>query len=39
VMARACGHEHVNQFCMDDLTTWNTDIAHLTGIEYGGITF
>jgi methylamine---glutamate N-methyltransferase subunit C len=37
VMARACGHRHLNQFCIDDLTTWNQDMAHLTGIEYGGI--
>ncbi|MGN0936963.1 FMN-binding glutamate synthase family protein [Acinetobacter amyesii] len=22
VMARACGHHHLNQFCKDDLTTW-----------------
>ena len=37
VMARACGHDHLNQFCMDDLTTWNREIAHLTGIAYGGV--
>ena len=36
VMARACGHNHLNQFCMDDLTTWNREMAHLTGIEYAG---
>jgi len=37
VMARACGHRHFNQFCIDDLTTWNREMAHLTGIEYGGV--
>lgn len=37
VMARACGHEHLNQFCQDDLTTWNRDMVHLTGIAYGGV--
>lgn len=37
VMARACGHDHLNKFCMDDLTTWNREMAHLTGIVYGGI--
>lgn len=37
VMARACGHNHFNQFCLDDLTTWNREMAHLTSIEYGGV--
>ena len=36
VMARACGHDHVNKFCIDDLTTWDRDMAHLTGVSYGG---
>ena len=37
VMARCCGHDHLNQFCIDDLTTWRREIAHLTGIAYGGV--
>jgi glutamate synthase domain-containing protein 2 len=37
VMARACGHDHLNKFCIDDLTTWDREIAHLTGIAYGGV--
>ena len=37
VMARACGHDHLNQFSLDDLTTWKKDMSQLTGIEYGGI--
>ena len=37
VMARACGHEHLNRFCIDDLTTWDRELAHLTGIAYGGL--
>jgi glutamate synthase domain-containing protein 2 len=37
VMARACGHEHINGFCIDDLTTWKREMAHLTGIAYGGV--
>ena len=37
VMARACGHDHLSQFCVDDLTTWNRDMAHLSGVAYGGI--
>jgi len=37
VMARACGHDHLNKFTLDDLSTWNRDIAHLTGIGYAGV--
>jgi glutamate synthase domain-containing protein 2 len=37
VMARACGHDHLNKFCIDDLTTWQREMAHLTGIAYGGL--
>ena len=36
VMARACGHDHINQFNNDDITTFNRDMAYLTGIKYGG---
>ncbi len=36
VMARACGHDHLQQFNQNDLTTWNRDMATLSGIEYGG---
>ena len=37
VMARACGHNHLNQFCVDDLTTWNREMAYLSGVQYGGV--
>ena len=37
VLARGCGHGHLNQFVQDDLTTWKRDIAHLTGIHYAGV--
>jgi len=36
VMARACGHHHLNQFSRHDLATWHRGMAELTGIEYGG---
>jgi glutamate synthase domain-containing protein 2 len=36
VMARACGHTHLNQFCRDDITTFDREMASLTGINYGG---
>ena len=37
VMARACGHGHLREFSPDDLTTWKREMAHLTGIQYGGV--
>ena len=37
VLARACGHTHLNQFDADDLTTAVRDIAYLTGVKYAGI--
>ena len=37
VMARACGHDHLDQFNSDDLTTWQREMAHLSGVAYGGV--
>ena len=37
VLARACGHKHLNQFDADDLTTWKREIAYLTGVKYAGV--
>ncbi len=37
VLARACGHIRLDQFCADDLTTFDREMAHLTGIAYGGV--
>ena len=37
ILARACSHDHFNQFTIDDLTTWDRDMAYLTGIPYGGV--
>jgi len=37
VMARACGHTHLRQFCRGDITTWKREMAELTGIHYAGI--
>jgi len=37
VMARACGHRHLNQFNQNDITTWKRDMADLTGIKFGGL--
>jgi glutamate synthase domain-containing protein 2 len=38
VLARACGHTSLAEFCTDDLTTFDREMAHLTGIAYGGVT-
>ena len=37
VMARACGHDHVFRFNVDDLTTWKQEMANLSGVPYGGV--
>ena len=37
VLARANGHDHLNKFNIEDLTTFNRDMAYLTGISYGGV--
>jgi glutamate synthase domain-containing protein 2/CDGSH-type Zn-finger protein len=37
IMARACGHTHLNQFNADDITTWKKDMADLSGIAFAGV--
>jgi glutamate synthase domain-containing protein 2/nitrite reductase/ring-hydroxylating ferredoxin subunit len=37
VMARACGHDHLSKFSAGDLTTFDRDIAYLTGVSYAGV--
>jgi hypothetical protein len=37
VLARAAGHSHLREFSMDDLTTFKSDMAQLTGVAYGGV--
>lgn len=36
VMARACGHDHLDQFNKDDLASWDKALAELAGIEWSG---
>jgi glutamate synthase domain-containing protein 2 len=38
ILARACGHDHLDRFSQHDLTTWNRDVAYLTGVAYAGVT-
>lgn len=37
VLARACGHDHLREFALRDLTTYDRDIAYLTGVPYAGV--
>ena len=36
VLARACGHDHLDKFTSDDLASWNGETAQLAGIEWSG---
>ncbi|VAW84539.1 Glutamate synthase [NADPH] large chain, partial [hydrothermal vent metagenome] len=36
VMARACGHDHLNKFAKGDLATWHREMALLSGVDYAG---
>ncbi len=37
LLARACGHTHLRQFVIDDLTTWDREMAALAGVQYAGV--
>jgi len=37
VLARAAGHRNLHEFTLDDLTTFKSEMAHLTGVNYGGV--
>ena len=37
VLARACGHMHLNEFVLDDLVTWKRELADLAGVPWGGV--
>lgn len=37
VMARACGHDHLNKFNLNDLTTWKKSMAELSGVNFSGV--
>lgn len=36
VMARACSHDHIDQFNINDVTSWKRDVAELAGISFAG---
>ncbi|GMQ94564.1 MAG: glutamate synthase-related protein [Acidimicrobiia bacterium] len=37
VLARACGHRTLGDFTIEDLTTFDRDMASLAGVPYGGV--
>lgn len=37
VLSRACGHSHLNEFNLSDLSTWKKEIAELAGIPFTGV--
>ncbi|MEM9027238.1 MAG: glutamate synthase-related protein [Pseudomonadota bacterium] len=37
VMARACGHDHLSRFSVQDLTTWKKDMRDISGVAFGGV--
>ncbi|MFG6159187.1 glutamate synthase-related protein [Halomonas sp. 1390] len=37
VMARACGHDRLDQFNPEDLATWQREMALLSGVRYAGV--
>lgn len=37
MMARACGHDSLHKFNIEDLSTFDRDMALLSGVRYGGV--
>ena len=37
VIARACGHDSLSGFRLEDLTTFSRDMADLSGVRFGGV--
>lgn len=37
VMARACGHSHLNQFAQEDIGSWHKRMSELSGIRFTGL--
>ncbi len=37
VLARACGHDSLSKFTIDDLTTFKRELSDLAGIPFGGV--
>jgi len=37
LLARACGHDSLSGLTIDDLTTFKSDMAELSGVAFGGV--
>lgn len=37
ILARACGHDHLNKLKTSDLTTWRPDMSELSGVKFSGL--
>ena len=37
VMAWACGHDDLQKFNLNDLTTWKREMVELSGVRFGGV--
>ena len=37
VLARACGHHHLSEFGINDITTWKREMADLSGVRFAGV--
>jgi methylamine---glutamate N-methyltransferase subunit C len=37
VFARASGHDSLNQLALRDITTWNREMADLSGVSFAGL--
>ena len=37
VMARACGHNDLQKFNLNDITTWKREMVELSGVRFGGV--
>ncbi len=37
ILARACGHKHLNEFASSDLTTWKREMSDLSGVKFSGL--
>ena len=37
ILARACGHQTLGDFDLEDLVTWKPDMTELSGVPFGGV--
>lgn len=37
LLARACGHDHLNKLSSRDLTTWKREMSDLSGVKFSGV--